>query len=51
MTRFILGFSTNIASDVSVGGSITMGSGILLATGGTMIMIWGISSMNEKEIW
>ena len=51
MTRFIKGFSTIIASVVSVGGCITLGSGILLATGGTMIMIWGISSMNEKEIW
>ncbi len=51
MTRFIIGFSTIIASVVSVGGCITLGSGILLATGGTMIMIWGISSMNEKEIW
>ena len=51
MTRFIIGFSTIIASVVSVGGCIKLGSGILLATGGTMIMIWGISSMNEKEIW
>ena len=51
MTRFIIGFSTIIASGVAVGGCITLGSGILLATGGTMIMIWGISSMNEKEIW
>ena len=51
MTRFIIGFSTIIASVVSVGGCITLGSGILLATGGTMIMIGGISSMNEREIW
>ena len=51
MIRFIIGFSTIIASVVAVGGSITLGSGILLATGGTMIMIWGISSMNEREFW
>ena len=51
MIRFIVGFSTIIASVVAEGGSITLGSGILLATGGTMIMIWGISSMNEREFW
>ena len=49
MIRFIVGFSTIIASVVAVGGSITLGSGILLATGGTMIMIWGISSMSERD--
>ena len=51
MIKFIIGFSTIIASVVAVGGSITLGSGILLATGGTMIMIWGISSMSEREFW
>jgi len=51
MVRFIIGFCTIIASVVAVGGSITLGSGILLATGGTMILIWGISSMNEREFW
>ena len=51
MIKFIIGFSTIIASVVAVGGSITLGSGILLATGGSMIMIWGISSMNEREFW
>ena len=51
MVRFIIGFSTIIASVVAVGGSITLGSGILLATGGTMIKIWGISSMSERDFW
>ena len=51
MVRFIIGFSTIIASVVAVGGSIELSSGILLATGGTMIMIWGISSMSEREFW
>ena len=51
MVRFIIGFCTIIASVVAVGGSITLGSGILLATGGTMILIWGISSMSERDFW
>ena len=51
MIRFIVGFCAIVAAVVAVGGSIELGSGILLATGGTMIMIWGISSMNEREFW
>jgi hypothetical protein len=50
MIRFIIGFSTIVAAVVAVGGSIELGSGILLATAGTIIMLWGISSMNEGNL-
>jgi hypothetical protein len=50
MIKFIIGFSTIVASVVAVGGSITLGTAILLATGGTIIMLWGISSMNEGNL-
>jgi len=51
MIKFIIGFSTIVASVVAVGGSITLGSAILLATGGSMIMIWGLDSMSKGGLW
>ena len=45
MIRFIIGFCTIVAAvgAVEVGGNF--GTAILLATGGSMMMIWGAEGM------
>jgi hypothetical protein len=48
MIRFIVGFCTIIAAVGAAEGSVGMGVAILLATGGSMIMIWGASGMIEN---
>ena len=50
MIRFIVGFCAIVAAVVAVGGSIELGSAILLATAGTIIMLWGIVGMNEGNL-
>jgi hypothetical protein len=48
MIRFIVGFCTIVAAVGAAEGSVGMGAAILLATGGTMIMLWGVSGMIES---
>jgi hypothetical protein len=48
MIRFIVGFCTIVAAVGAAEGSVGMGVAILLATGGSMIMIWGASGMIEN---
>ena len=50
MIRFIVGFCAIVAAVVAVGGSIELGSAILLATAGTIIMLWGVVGMNERNL-
>ena len=45
MIRFIIGFCTIVAAVGAAEGSVGLGTAILLATGGSMIMIWGASGM------
>ena len=45
MIRFIVGFCTIVAAVGAAEGSVGMGAAILLATAGSMIMVWGASGM------
>ena len=45
MIRFIVGFCTIVAAVGTVEGGGNFGAAILLATGGSMIMVWGASGM------
>ena len=48
MIRFIVGFCTIVAAVGAVEGSVGLATAILFATGGTMIMLWGVSGMIEN---
>ena len=48
MIRFIAGFCTIVAAVGAVEGGGNFGVAILLATGGSMMMIWGVSGMIES---
>ena len=45
MIRFIIGFCTIVAAVGTVEGGGNFGAAILLATGGSIIMIWGAEGM------
>jgi hypothetical protein len=45
MIRFIIGFCTIVAAVGTVEGGGNFGTAILLATAGSMIMVWGASGM------
>ena len=48
MIRFVLGFMTIIAGVAAVEGTAGLAAGIYLSTVGTLIMLWGISGMDER---
>ena len=48
MIRFVLGFCAIVAAVGAAEGSVGLATAILLATGGTMIMLWGVSGMIES---
>jgi hypothetical protein len=48
MIRFIIGFCTIIAAVGAVEGSVNLGTALLLATGGSIMMIWGANGMIEN---
>ena len=50
MIRFIAGFCTIVAGVGAAEGSAGLGAAILLATTGTIIMLWGIVGMNEENL-
>ena len=50
MIRFVAGFCTIVAGVGAAEGSAGLGTAILLATTGTIIMLWGISRMNEENL-
>ena len=49
MIRFIAGFCTIVAGVGAAEGSAGLATAILLATAGTIIMLWGIAGMNEEN--
>ena len=48
MVRFIAGFCTIVAGVGAAEGSAGLATAILLATAGSMMMLWGIAGMVEK---
>ena len=50
MIRFIAGFCTIVAGVGAAEGSAGLGAAILLATTGTIIMLWGIAGMDEGNL-
>ena len=48
MIRFIVGFCAIVAAVGAVEGSVGLATGVLLATGGSMMMLWGVSGMIEN---
>ena len=48
MTKFIIGFCTIVVGVGAAEGSVGLATAILLATGGSMIMLWGVSGMIES---
>ena len=50
MMRFIAGFCTIVAGVAAAEGSAGLGAAILLATAGTIIMLWGVVGMNERNL-
>ena len=50
MIRFILGFFTIVAAVAAVEGTAGISTGIILATVGTITMLWGISGMDERYL-
>ena len=50
MIRFIVGFCTIIAAVGAAEGSVGLGAAILLATAGSMIMVWGVVGMDEGNL-
>ena len=50
MIKFIVGFCAIVASVGAAEGSVGLGTAILLATVGTIIMLWGIAGMNEENL-
>tara|TARA_Y100000590_G_C15415748_1_gene899368 strand:- start:520 stop:678 length:159 start_codon:yes stop_codon:yes gene_type:complete len=48
MIRFVLGFMTIIAGVAAVEGTAGIPTGIFLAAVGTIIMLWGAASMEER---
>ena len=50
MIRFIAGFCAIVAGVAAAEGSAGLGMAITLATVGTIIMLWGISGMDERYL-
>ena len=50
MIRFIAGFCAIVAAVGAAEGSVSLGTAILLATAGTIIMLWGVVGMNERNL-
>ena len=50
MIRFIAGFCVIVAGVAAAEGSAGLGMAITLATVGTIIMLWGISGMDERYL-
>ena len=50
MIRFVAGFCTIVAAVGAAEGSAGLGTAIMLATGGTIIMLWGIAGMNRENL-
>ena len=50
MIRFVAGFCTIVAAVGAAEGSAGLGTAILLATAGTIIMLWGVVGINERNL-
>ena len=50
MIRFVAGFCTIVAAVGAAEGSAGLATAILVATAGTIIMLWGIVGMNERNL-
>ena len=50
MIRFVTGFCTIVAAVGAAEGSAGLGAAILLATAGTIIMLWGVVGINERNL-
>ena len=50
MIRFVTGFCTIVAAVGAAEGSAGLGTAILLATAGTIIMLWGVVGINERNL-
>ena len=50
MIRFIVGFCTIVAAVGAAEGSVGLEAAILLATAGSMIMVWGVVGMDEGNL-
>ena len=50
MIRFVAGFCTIVAAVGAAEGSAGLGAAILLATAGTIIMLWGVVGINERNL-
>ena len=50
MIRFIVGIFTVIAGVAAIEGTAGIGTGALVATVGVIIMLWGISGMDERYL-
>ena len=50
MIRFVTGFCTIVAAGGAAEGSAGLGAAILLATAGTIIMLWGVVGINERNL-
>ena len=48
MIRFVIGFCTIVAAVGAAEGSVGLGTAILLATVGIIIMLWGVPNMIKK---
>ena len=50
MIRFIVGFCTIVAGVAAAEGSAGLEIAIMLATVGTIIMLWGVINMNREYL-
>ena len=50
MIRFVTGFCRIVAAVGAAEGSAGLGAAILLATAGTIIMLWGVVGINESNL-
>ena len=50
MIRFVVGFLTIVAAVAAMEGTASLSTSIILATTGTIIMLWGISGMDERYL-
>ena len=48
MIRFVLGFCAIVAAVGAAEGSVGLAAAILLATGGHILTLWGVSGMIEN---
>ena len=50
MIRFLVGFCMISVAVGAAEGSAGLGTAILLATAGTIIMLWGVVGINERNL-